>query len=99
MSFGSSTRLVYSSSLVVVLVFILLQVWVCRHCEVGAIRVLSESGKSELKNTNIVTENVRKEDIFRDYFKGKGYSFNKTDEKGLEDSKRTVPSCPDPLHN
>lgn len=43
-----------------------------------------------------------KEELFRKFFSGISSSsaskFNQT-EKGFEDSKRRVPSCPDPLHN
>lgn len=43
-----------------------------------------------------------KEELFRKFFSGISSSsaskFNQT-EKGFEESKRRVPSCPDPLHN
>ncbi|KAJ6356888.1 hypothetical protein OIU78_004891 [Salix suchowensis] len=46
MSFGSSRRLMCSSSLVVVLVIFVLQIWVCSdcNCKAGAIRLLQENG-------------------------------------------------------
>ncbi|KAJ8758490.1 hypothetical protein K2173_000211 [Erythroxylum novogranatense] len=99
MSFGSSAKIVNSSSsLLVVLVFFLLQIWVCPDSKVGAVRMLSENGLPKHKFNSITAKEVKKEDIFRKSLIGKDHSFNSTD-KGLEDSKRRVPSCPDPLHN
>ncbi|KAF9588579.1 hypothetical protein IFM89_013431 [Coptis chinensis] len=44
-------------------------------------------------------EIVKKEEMLKKYFNGRSYNgFNSTG-KGIEESKRRVPSCPDPLHN
>ncbi|KAJ6721142.1 CLAVATA3/ESR (CLE)-RELATED PROTEIN 27 [Salix viminalis] len=105
MSFGSSRRLMCSSSLVVVLVIFVLQIWVCSdcNCKAGAIRLLQENGLGKLKESSDITKDSykSKEKHFRKYFDERintSYGFNKT-EKGFEESKRRVPSCPDPLHN
>lgn len=105
MSFGSSRRLMYSSSLVVVLVVFVLQIWVCSdcNCKAGAIRLLQENGMEKFKESSDITEDnyKSKEKHFRKYFNERAntsYGFNKT-EKGFEENKRRVPSCPDPLHN
>ncbi|KAJ8761595.1 hypothetical protein K2173_004371 [Erythroxylum novogranatense] len=98
MSFGSSVKIVNSFLLLVVLVFFLLQIWVCPDSKVGAIRMLSENGLPKHKFNSITAKEVKKEDIFFKYLIGKDHSFNNTD-KGLEDSKRRVLSCPNPLHN
>ncbi|KAJ6768677.1 CLAVATA3/ESR (CLE)-RELATED PROTEIN 27 [Salix koriyanagi] len=107
MSFGSHRRVMYSTSLVVILVMFVLQVWVCgvSNCKAGAIRLLQENGVSKFKESgnNITTTNnfKSKEEYFRKYFNERGNTsrvFNKT-EKGFVESKRRVPSCPDPLHN
>lgn len=106
MSFGSSRRIMHSTSLVVVLVMFVLQIWVCgvSNCKAGAIRLLQENGMAKFKESgnNITANNYKsKEEYFRKYFNERGntsHGFNKT-EKGFEESKRRVPSCPDPLHN
>lgn len=53
---------------------------------------------ANVKESNINTDKKSKEDLFHKYFNGRAFGFNKT-EKGFEDNKRRVPSCPDPLHN
>ena len=105
MSFGSSRRLMCSSSLLVILVIFVLQIWVCNdcNCKAGAIRLLQENGLEKLKENSDITKDSykSKEKHFRKYFDERintSYGFNKT-EKGFEESKRRVPSCPDPLHN
>ncbi|CAK7326575.1 unnamed protein product [Dovyalis caffra] len=104
MSFGSSRRIMYSSSLVAVLIIFVLQIWVCSdcNCKAGAIRILRENGMAKFKEiSNITTGNYKSQaEHFRKYFNERAstYGFNKT-EKGFEENKRRVPSCPDPLHN
>lgn len=76
----------------------------CLHCkEVGAIRVLFEAeGPSHQQNPKVEEEQSRmkSEELLKKYFNGKGYGFTRNGDKGItEDSKRRVPSCPDPLHN
>eukprot|EP00258_Populus_trichocarpa_P008873 XP_002314861.3 LOB domain-containing protein 41 [Populus trichocarpa] len=94
MSFGSSRRLMYSSSLVVVLVVFVLQIWVCSdcNCKAGAIRLLQENGMEKFKESSDITKDnyKSKEKHFRKYFNERAntsYGFNKT-EKGFEENKR-----------
>lgn len=53
------------------------------------------------ESSNMITsENVMsKEEQLRKYFNERASYGSNTTEKGFEDSKRRVPSCPDPLHN
>uniref|UniRef100_A0A2P2JE92 CLAVATA3/ESR CLE-related protein 27 n=1 Tax=Rhizophora mucronata TaxID=61149 RepID=A0A2P2JE92_RHIMU len=103
MSFSSSSRsrIVYSSSsslALLVLVFLYLHIWLCLcpDCKAGATRMLAENGvAAKLKDSHRAPKRLP----LHKFFHGSGASsFNKT-EKGLEESKKAVPSCPDPLHN
>ncbi|PRQ40360.1 hypothetical protein RchiOBHm_Chr4g0435171 [Rosa chinensis] len=112
---GGSRRwqLRYSSLAVALTVMSVLQIWVCsddRYCKAGAIRVLPAPGNVNQHHHPHVTsqhpeehekkKKASKEELFRKFFSGisSASKLNKT-EKGFEDSKRRVPSCPDPLHN
>ncbi|KAJ9140740.1 hypothetical protein P3X46_031348 [Hevea brasiliensis] len=104
MSFASSRRsIIYSSSLAVLVVFLIfvLQIWMCSECKAGAIRIFPDNGiPPNLKPKNISTTDNKasKEHLFHKFFNGRTSSFN-TSKKGFEENKRRVPSCPDPLHN
>ncbi|KAJ9163348.1 hypothetical protein P3X46_023025 [Hevea brasiliensis] len=104
MLFSSSRRsIMYSSSLVLLVVFLIfvLQIWVCSECKARAMRIFPDSGMPpKLKERNIRTADNKatKEDLLRKFFNGRASSFN-TSKKGFEENKRRVPSCPDPLHN
>lgn len=67
------------------------------HPHPHVISKLEEQVDNNKKNKASTTE-----DLFRRFFSGISSSsaskFNQT-EKGFEESKRRVPSCPDPLHN
>ncbi|CAL5189276.1 unnamed protein product [Lathyrus oleraceus] len=58
------------------------------YCQVGAIRVVAK-----VKFSHGIVDNKGKEDLFHKYFSGR------TSNKQFDESKRKVPSCPDPLHN
>ncbi|KDP29407.1 hypothetical protein JCGZ_18328 [Jatropha curcas] len=111
MSFASLRRIVCSSSLVVVvLVIFVLQIWVFSdcNCKAGAIRIFPDDNgiMSTSKERNITSNSYKasKDDLFHKFkfFNGRqpssSSSFSRT-EKGFEENKRRVPSCPDPLHN
>ncbi|KAM1520790.1 hypothetical protein ACFX10_011124 [Malus domestica] len=108
MSFAGGWRLLHSS-LVVILVVSALQIWVCYDCKAGAIRVfpgntdnLISKVQVEEAERNMMQKKSKTstEALFHKYISGSTSSsnFNKT-EKGYEESKRRVPSCPDQLHN
>ncbi|CAL8994967.1 unnamed protein product [Prunus brigantina] len=105
MSIAGGWRLL-QSSLVVILVISVLQIWVCCDCKAGAIRVFPghtnvlSKMEAESSNTMQSKSNRSREALFHKYFGGsvRASNFNKT-EQGYEDSKRRVPSCPDQLHN
>ncbi|XP_050374794.1 CLAVATA3/ESR (CLE)-related protein 27 [Argentina anserina] len=103
----------YSSLAVVLIVMSVLQIWVCsddRYCRAGAIRVLPppDGNVNQHHHLHVSSDHheehgkkkASKEELFRKFFSGisSASKFNSTD-KGFEDSKRRVPSCPDPLHN
>ena len=107
MSFSSSRRILCSSSSTVVVVLVslvVLQIWVCcDSCKAGAIRIFPENAMAvaELKRESTKGKVLMsREEVFHKYLRGKSYvnGLNKT-EKGFDESKRRVPSCPDPLHN
>ncbi|KAK9276765.1 hypothetical protein L1049_006301 [Liquidambar formosana] len=98
MSYSGGRRIVYPS-LVVLLMISVLQIWVCCDCQAGAIRIFP--GNSVAKGREVVQDmkdKKSKEELFHKYFNGRAFDFN-TSGNGFEESKRRVPSCPDPLHN
>ncbi|KAB2610018.1 CLAVATA3/ESR (CLE)-related protein 27 [Pyrus ussuriensis x Pyrus communis] len=107
MSFAGCWRLLHSS-LLVILVVSALQIWVCCDCRAGAIRVFPGNTDNVISKVQVEAERnmmekkskTSTEALFQKYFGGSTSSsnFNKT-EKGHEESKRRVPSCPDKLHN
>lgn len=104
MSFAGSRRLM-SSTTAVLLIISVLQIWVCFEypCQAGAIRVLPANGtaKDVVKESSSQAGSMdkkSKEELFRKHFNATTFGLNKTD-GGFQESKRRVPSCPDPLHN
>ncbi|KAE8668237.1 hypothetical protein F3Y22_tig00112344pilonHSYRG00285 [Hibiscus syriacus] len=94
---SSSSRRVLNSSMVLMLVIYVLQIWVCGDCCLaGAIRIFPENGMREMMESK-VDNNM--EDIQNFSYGTTSFSFNGRTDKGFEDSKRRVPSCPDALHN
>ncbi|CAN8266489.1 unnamed protein product [Cochlearia groenlandica] len=64
----------------------------CLTSKIGAIRVFRETPTKSTANNQ--------EDLMKKYFgAGKLSPVDSLVGKGIGDSKRTVPSCPDPLHN
>ncbi|XWS68863.1 hypothetical protein CRYUN_Cryun04dG0130300 [Craigia yunnanensis] len=97
MWFLSSRKLLYSS-MVVLLIISVLHIWVFCDCRAGAMRIFPGKGMRKITESQGMKDSEGKGDLFQKYFNGRSFSFNRTD-KGFEESKRRVPSCPDPLHN
>ncbi|OIV90930.1 hypothetical protein TanjilG_16890 [Lupinus angustifolius] len=102
MWFTSGRRLL---SLISVMVLLLILVY-CHCCHVQAIRVFPEENavaKVEFSGHRIIMENNKteqKEDLFNKYFTGtRNFGPNNRTQKVINETKRRVPSCPDPLHN
>ncbi|KAE8730271.1 hypothetical protein F3Y22_tig00003041pilonHSYRG01252 [Hibiscus syriacus] len=91
-------RRVLNSSIVVMLVIYVLQILVCGDCCLaGAIRIFPENGMRKMMERK-VRNNM--EDIQNNFYgTTTSFSFKGRTDKGFEESKRRVPSCPDPLHN
>ncbi|KAI9169091.1 hypothetical protein LWI28_006792 [Acer negundo] len=98
------------SSMVVMLLMIVfvLQIWVCCHCQAGAIRVFPTHHNNNFTTTTTSTTTYQKqkqkkkmkgEALLQKYLSGRAFHVSNTTTKGFENSKRRVPSCPDPLHN
>ncbi|XVF02264.1 hypothetical protein REPUB_Repub04eG0161000 [Reevesia pubescens] len=98
MWFFSSRRLLYSS-MVMLLIICVLQIFVFCDCRAAAIRILPGNGMRKMKENVGMKDSTGKGELFQKYFNGRSFSFNGTDHKGFDESKRRVPSCPDPLHN
>lgn len=99
MFFAGSKRFVHIS-LVVLLGVTILQTWVSWHsCQVGAIRVLPSSAMAKVKFNHGVEDEKVKEDLLHKHFNRRTFGLNNGTQKGFDESKRRVPSCPDPLHN
>lgn len=84
-----------SSLLTVILLSSLLHPF-CVNSRIGAIRVFAENPTTAISPAPVYDQ----EALMRKYFgAGKSPPVDSLVGKGLSDSKRTVPSCPDPLHN
>ncbi|KAL3751368.1 hypothetical protein ACJRO7_012227 [Eucalyptus globulus] len=95
-------------------ILLLLQACVLRDCRANAIRVVPGriGGGGGGGGVLIVAEKVTtgqsqvvashrktKEELLHKYFDGRRDTAPANPSSVLEESKRTVPSCPDPLHN
>ncbi|KAF3431867.1 hypothetical protein FNV43_RR26603 [Rhamnella rubrinervis] len=97
MSFAGDRRLLYRYLVLFLVVLPVMQIWVCHDCKVEALR--SFPGNDMAKKV-VAGEKKSKEedDVFDKFFGGKDLNFS-SNGNGFEESKRKVPSCPDPLHN
>ncbi|WJX57751.1 hypothetical protein P8452_43278 [Trifolium repens] len=89
-----SRKILYFSLIVLMVV----TMWVCCHSwQVGAIRVLESNDVGKVKFSHGIVDKKEKEDLLHKYFSGRN-TFGLS-HKPFDESKRKVPSCPDPLHN
>ncbi|WOH07703.1 hypothetical protein DCAR_0727136 [Daucus carota subsp. sativus] len=110
MSFSGRKRscsATYTSSLILLLTISCLYTWASTSCKAEAYRILREQKQApqdQQQMRNITAE----ADRFREFFSSKvsqdsdlsNNNNNSTDtNKGFQEEKRRVPSCPDPLHN
>lgn len=103
MSLAGGRRVFLYFFMVALLILSALQIWVCPHdCKAGAARVFPGfhyNATSPKGTTPLKKKEKKSQELFDKLFNGrKDLNLNKT-KKGFEDSKRRVPSCPDPLHN
>ncbi|PSR88277.1 CLE27p like [Actinidia chinensis var. chinensis] len=96
---AGSRRLFFSSLLLLFIISLL-----CSDCRVGAIRLIPpNSGAKPTQPPHQTTTNLSKnqKDLFQKYFGGSASDLitNTTRDGNFQESKRRVPSCPDPLHN
>lgn len=69
---------------------------------VGALRILPDSpAEAAEKSSSAGDGNNNQTEKFYKYFKKRGFDLNNTPNPNgtFEETKRRVPSCPDPLHN
>ncbi|PON95933.1 CLAVATA3/ESR (CLE)-related protein [Trema orientale] len=104
MSFAGGRRVFLYFFMVALLVFPALQIWVCPNCRAGAARVFPGFHDDATSAKKKKRGGRDHEELFDKYYFFNGRTrrdpnLNETDQKGFEDSKRRVPSCPDPLHN
>ncbi|KAL7001162.1 hypothetical protein U1Q18_002316 [Sarracenia purpurea var. burkii] len=99
-------RIVCSSSLTALLMISIFHVWFFCDCRVGAIRSFPSNGSGMENETAIQTLMAAKEnqqdDLLQKYFNGGASDRNSSttrNQNGFQQSKRRVPTCPDPLHN
>ncbi|KAL5726151.1 hypothetical protein ACHQM5_009219 [Ranunculus cassubicifolius] len=95
---SSSIRPTQGRKLVVSAVITILMMLIL---QASAIRLLSEVNEKVAIVVEQGSENsvIKNDDLAKKYFSGRGFDSHTTTNKGIEDSKRRVPSCPDPLHN
>ncbi|OIW02275.1 hypothetical protein TanjilG_15158 [Lupinus angustifolius] len=94
MWFTGGRRLLYPS-MVVLLVVTVFQ----NMSQVEAIRVFPSNAEAEVKFSFSNVDKKNKEDLLYKYFSGRTFGLGNTTQKGFDESKRRVPSSPDPLHN
>ncbi|KAL2347590.1 hypothetical protein Fmac_001590 [Flemingia macrophylla] len=87
-------------SLVVLLGVTVLQIWVNWHtCQVEAIRAFPSNAMAKRELSHGFEDEKVKEDLLHKYFGGSTFDPSNGTQKGFDENKRRVPSCPDPLHN
>ncbi|XP_027367200.1 CLAVATA3/ESR (CLE)-related protein 27 [Abrus precatorius] len=96
MLFAGGKRLLY---LYVVVLLVTPVLHMCHTCKVGAIRVFPGNAVGNVEFSHGNMDNKSKEDLYHKYFSGRTLGPSNTTQKGFDESKRRVPSCPDPLHN
>ncbi|KAK1380896.1 hypothetical protein POM88_027640 [Heracleum sosnowskyi] len=101
----------YSPSLTYFLIITFLFIWLRTPCKVEASRMLQEQKEAIGDTKRLMTEEdhvkiqgTRKisteVEHFREFFRGRAAAASDLNkDKGFEDNKRRVPSCPDALHN
>ncbi|KAE9605690.1 hypothetical protein Lal_00025120 [Lupinus albus] len=94
MWFTGSRRFLYPS-MVVLLVIAVFQ----NMSQVEAIRVFPSNSETKVKFSLNNVDKKNKEDLLYKYFSGRTCVLGNTTQKGFDESKRRVPSSPDPLHN
>ncbi|KAL7110577.1 hypothetical protein ACP275_05G034600 [Erythranthe tilingii] len=106
MSFSGGKRQHHSSFLVALLVISLAHLWISSQTQVEAIRILRQRWLAAEEDQSLYTEppppspaGKNQTEIFREYFKGRVSDLNTTKNGTFLDYKRSIPSCPDPLHN
>ncbi|KAL2485109.1 CLAVATA3/ESR (CLE)-related protein 43 [Abeliophyllum distichum] len=102
MSFSGGRRAVMYSSIVVLLIISVLHIWVFSENKAEAIRILQEKPMTDVEResqTDTVESRKNQTEIFREYFNARLSDLNTTENGTFIDSKRRIPSCPDPLHN
>ncbi|CAI9761978.1 unnamed protein product [Fraxinus pennsylvanica] len=100
MSFSGGRRAVVYSSLIVLLIISVLHIWVFNENKAEAIRILQEKPMEEVERETRTVESAKNQtEIFRKYFNARLSDLNTTENGTFTDSKRRIPSCPDPLHN
>lgn len=108
---GERRRVVLYFCVVALLIVPMSEIWVCReyHCKAAAARLLPGEDGATWKVKQIDGgddddhqhhKKSSEEEFFQRFYNnnGRDLNFNLT-EKGFEETKRRVPSCPDPLHN
>ncbi|XP_054775865.1 CLAVATA3/ESR (CLE)-related protein 27 [Prosopis cineraria] len=104
MCFAGGKTLLHFSPLLLLLLS-LLQIWVCCHPScllVGAIRIFPENVAAKVRLSHTQDDDDKNHFFQKYYFHGNTSgptTNNNTTHKGFEETKRRVPSCPDPLHN
>lgn len=100
MKLAGGRKTMFSSLVVMLIIFSALHIWVCCDCKAGASRIFPGHGMAKLKENYGSSDSRSKDELFRKFFNGgrTASDFNNSG-KGLEETKRRVPSCPDPLHN
>ncbi|KNA05079.1 hypothetical protein SOVF_193690 [Spinacia oleracea] len=91
---GKKISVIMTVGIVILIVFML----VCQS--VRAIRSFPDKNLNA-KNNNGKEDDDDDDDLFAKYFKfnATALQFNRGSSSALDDIKRKVPSCPDPLHN
>ncbi|CAK9159492.1 unnamed protein product [Ilex paraguariensis] len=95
-------RIIYSS-LLLLLIISVLNIWVFSDSQVVALRLLQEDMVArEQRGQTMKKDNknaVEGDALLQNDFNGGVPDLNNTTQHGFQENKRTIPSCPDALHN
>uniref|UniRef100_A0A9I9D3J0 Uncharacterized protein n=1 Tax=Cucumis melo TaxID=3656 RepID=A0A9I9D3J0_CUCME len=106
-SSSSSSSSSTSAFAILILILWVSQIWVCCHCQARASRIFPPPPPPPPSPPHTTDKSLpgeekdnAKNELLQKYFNGRTFDrHHHRHDEGFEDSKRKIPSCPDPLHN
>ncbi|KAL0538747.1 hypothetical protein IC582_022904 [Cucumis melo] len=103
----SSSSSSTSAFAILILILWVSQIWVCCHCQARASRIFPPPPPPPPSPPHTTDKSLpgeekdnAKNELLQKYFNSRAFDrHHHRHDEGFEDSKRKIPSCPDPLHN